>query len=262
MELGIRGRHALVVAASAGLGRATAIGFGGEGARVTLAARREDVLADAAAEVERAGGEAHPVACDLTDPAGIDRLLAAARERFGPVEILVTNSGGPPPGTFDGVDDGAWRGAVDGLLLSVVRLARGTLPAMREAGWGRIVALASVSVRRPIENLVLSNAVRPAVVGLVKSLALEAGGSGVTCNAVATGYTRTERLDGLAAALAGKEGIAPEEVFRRWEASIPAGRIGKPEELADLVLFLASERAAYLNGVTVPFDGGACLCLP
>jgi len=262
MDLGIRGKHALVAAASTGLGRAAAVGLGGEGAKLTLAARTEGTLAEAAAEVEKAGGEAHPVVCDLTDGVAIEKLLRAAKERFGPVEILVTNSGGPPPGTFDAADDEAWGKAVDGLLLSVARLVRGTLPEMKEAGWGRIVALASMSVRRPIENLLLSNAVRPAVVGLVKSLALEAGGSGVTCNAIATGYTKTARLDGLAAALAEKEGIEPEEVFRRWGAGIPAGRIGRPEELADLVLFLASERAAYLNGVTVPFDGGGCLCLP
>jgi len=256
MDLGLAGKSVLVAASSTGIGRAVAVGFGGEGARVTLCARSEESLRAAAAAVEEAGGEALAVVCDLTDPASIDALLEKANDRFGGVDVLVTNSGGPPPGMLDDLDDGQWRTAADSLLYSVVRLVRGVVPHMKETGWGRIVPLVSVSVKQPLENLMLSNAFRPGVVGFAKTLSLELAASGITVNCVAPGFTDTGRLGELAGAKAAATGGTVEDVFRAWEASIPAGRIGRPEELADLVLFLASERAAFLNGLTIAFDGG------
>jgi len=257
MDLGLQGKSALVVASSTGLGRAVAVGFGREGARVTLFARSKESLEEAAREVEGAGGEANPVVGDLTDPATIDTVLRSAHDRFGGVDILVTNSGGPPPGFFPDLSEESWETAFDSLLLSVVRLVRGTVPSMKEKSWGRIVCLVSVSVKQPIGNLVLSNSIRPGVVGLAKSLSGELGPQGITVNCVAPGFTRTGRLDELAAHRAKSEGTTPEEIYRTWESTVPVGRLGKPEELADLVLFLASKRAGYLNGLTIPFDGGS-----
>jgi 3-oxoacyl-[acyl-carrier protein] reductase len=257
MDLGLKGKSALVAASSTGLGRAVAVALGGEGARVTLAARSEENLAAAARAVEAAGGEANPVRCDLTDAASIDALLRAAERRFGGVDVLVTNSGGPPPGTFGDLSEDQWRTAVESLLFSVIRLSRGVLPHMKERKWGRIVSLVSVSVKQPVENLLLSNTIRPAVVGFAKSLSQEVAPYGITVNCVGPGFTRTARLDELAAARAKKSGTTPEAIFRAWEESIPVRRLGKPEELADLVAFLASERAAYLTGLTITFDGGS-----
>ncbi|MFH1679459.1 MAG: SDR family oxidoreductase [Candidatus Eisenbacteria bacterium] len=257
MDLGLGGKSALVAASSTGLGRAVAVALGREGARVTLGARSEENLRAAAREVEEAGGESNPVRCDLTDAASIRALLGAAEKRFGGVDVLVTNSGGPPPGQLADLSEDQWETAVESLLFSVIRLARGVLPHMKEKGWGRIISLVSVSAKQPIENLLLSNTIRPAVVGFAKSLSQEVAPHGITVNCVAPGYTRTGRLDELAAARAERTGAAVEEVFRGWESTIPVGRLGRPEELADLVLFLASERAAYLTGLTVTFDGGS-----
>lgn len=257
MKLGLEGKAALVAASSTGLGRAVAVALGGEGVRVALCARTEPNLREAAAAVEKAGGEALPIVTDLTDGASIDRALHAANERFGGVDILVTNAGGPPPGTFDTVTDEQWEGAVEHLLFSVVRLVRGVLPHMRAKQWGRIIPITSVSVKQPIENLLLSNAVRPGIVGLAKTLSFELAADGITVNCVAPSYTRTARLGELASARAAKTGQTVDQVFGQLAAAIPVGRLGEPEEMADLVLFLASERASFLTGLTIPFDGGS-----
>ena len=257
MDLGLKGKSALVAASSTGLGRAVAVALGGEGARVMLCSRSEKNLAEAVRLVEAAGGEAHAVVCDLTDRASIDLLLAAADDRLGGVDILVTNSGGPPAGGFADADDEKWETAVESLLFSVVRLVRGVLPHMKKKGWGRIIPLVSVSVKQPIENLLLSNAIRPGVVGLAKTLSAEVAAHGITVNCVAPGFTRTGRLDELAAARAAKTGMTVKQVYEAWESTIPTGRLGEPDELADLVLFLASERSAYLTGLTISFDGGS-----
>lgn len=256
MELRLKGKTALVAAASSGLGRAVAEGLGAEGVRVMLCARSEEKLREAAAEVERAGGEAAVAVCDLTDADSIEQLLNTTQDRFGDVDILVTNAGGPPPGLFDQVSDEAWMTALDSMLLSVIRLVRGTVPSMKKKGWGRIISLTSISVRQPLENLLLSNTVRPGIVGLMKSLVMEFAPHGVTWNCVAPGYTRTSRLEELVAHKAEAGGVTMEDVFRSLESGIPTGRVGDPAELADLVVFLSSERAAYLNGLTIPFDGG------
>lgn len=257
MELGLKGKSAFVAASSTGLGRAVAVALGGEGVRVALSARSEEKLREAAKAVEAAGGEALPLVADLTDGASIDRALAAANDRFGGVDILVTNAGGPPPGGFDDLNDGQWESAVDHLLFSVVRMVRGVTPHMKKRKWGRIIPITSVSVKQPVENLMLSNAVRPAVVGLAKSLSFELAPHGITVNCVGPTFTRTARLGELAAAKAAKTGATAEEVFGAWEAGIPIGRLGEPEEMADLVLFLASERASFLTGLTITFDGGS-----
>jgi len=260
MDLGIQGKSALVVASSTGLGRSVAVGFGREGARVTLCARSEEKLAEAARMVEEAGGEANPVVCDIRDGDGIDFVVDSAGKRFGVVDILVTNCGVPPPGLFGDVDEEKWDDAYESIFLSVVRFVRAALPGMRAKGWGRIIPIVSVSAKQPIDNLLISNSLRPGVVGLAKSLSVELASSGITVNCIAPGYTKTDRLEELAgyrAEKTGKTGLKMDDVFREWEESIPVGRLGKPEELADLALFLSSDRAAYLTGNTIAFDGGS-----
>lgn len=257
MELGLGGKTALVAGASAGLGRAVAEELAREGASLVICARGEDRLSGAAGELRRDHGvEVEAVAADLSDPEGVDRVIRAARDRFGGVGILFTNTGGPPAGRFESLTPEAWRGAVRQNLESVLNLVRGVLPAMKEAGWGRIVNCTSVAVKQPIDGLMLSNSVRAAVTGFARTLANEVAGHGVTVNNVLPGYTRTERLVDLAERNASDRGSSVEEAYAQWEREIPAGRLGSPDEIAALVAFLASERAAYITGQSICVDGG------
>ncbi len=248
MKLGIEGRLALVAASSRGLGRAVADELAREGARLVLCARGRDALERAAGEIrDRTGAEVHTVAADLSTEAGVEAAVAVAMEQGG-AEILFTNTGGPPPGPFARHGIEVWRGAVRQNLESVVGLIRGTLPAMERRGWGRIVNCTSVAVKQPVEGLILSNSIRAAVTGMARTLANEVAAKGITVNNVLPGFTRTERLDELAA--------GDPEAFARWEAEIPMGRLGEPAEFAALVAFLCSERAGYLTGTSIPVDGG------
>jgi 3-oxoacyl-[acyl-carrier protein] reductase len=238
MDLGLAGRTAIVCGASSGIGLAVAESLAGEGANVVMFARREDVLER---EATRLG--AVPVAGDVTVEADLERLVATATDRFDGIDVLVNNSGGPPRGPALAVDAQSIRAAVELLLVSAVRLTNLCLPALRASGRGRIVNIASSSVREPIENLALSNAVRPGVVGWAKSLSREVGADGITVNTIAVGRIDTARL---------RESFpGPEEIAR-----IPLRRVGEPRELADVVCFLASEQAAYVTGTVIPVDGG------
>jgi 3-oxoacyl-[acyl-carrier protein] reductase len=245
MDLGIAGRTALVMGASAGIGRAIAAALAREGARVAIASRSRERIADAASAID--GGVA-PFVADTND---LDRLAALPGEvagALGPVEILVANTGGPPlGGTLDHPRE-EWDAAYRSLVLAPRILLEAVLPGMREAGWGRIVNVGSSSMREPIRGLALSNAHRMAAVGLLKTLATEVAADGVTVNSVATGRFATQRLADNAGSMEAAEERAREDV--------PAGRLGTPEEFGDLVAFLCSERAAYLTGVVIPLDGG------
>lgn len=257
MELGIEGRTALVAASSRGLGRASAEALAAEGADLVLCARGRDDLERAAAEIEAAHGvRALPVVADLSQEEDVERLVGEALDAFGGVDILVTNSGGPPPGPFSAHGPGAWRDAYRDLLESAVLLIRGVLPGMRERGWGRIVLVTSIAVKQPVDGLVLSNSLRAGVTGMAKTLSNEVAAEGVTVNTVLPGYTRTERLEQLARSIAEEESIDPSEAEERWREEIPAGRLAEPEEFADAVAFLCSERAAYVTGTAFPVDGG------
>jgi 3-oxoacyl-[acyl-carrier protein] reductase len=257
MDLGLRGRVAIVAASSRGLGKACALELAREGATVVLCARGADRLAAAADEIRAAtGAEVLPIAADLTDPAHILHLADETLRRYGRVDILVTNNGGPPAGYFDDFDDQAWLAAHQGTLLSAVRLIRAVLPAMRAQQWGRIVNITSVAVKQPIDNLLLSNVYRPGVVGLAKTLAAQVATEGITVNNVAPGYTRTDRVLELTQARAAEQGKMVEEALAETTASYPMKRMGEPEELAALVAFLASERASYITGTTIQVDGG------
>lgn len=258
MDLGIAGKVALVGASTGGLGLATARRLAMEGCRVAICGRNRGKLDRARQEVEDAGGGvrvgAYPV--DLTRPEDIESLVARTTADLGPVAILVTNSGGPRPGTFDDATDPLWVEAYHLTFLSAVRLIRLVLPEMKAAGWGRIVNFASRALREPIENLILSNAVRLAVAGMAKTLATEVAPWGITVNNVGPGPTGTDRALELAAARARKKGIDPADELAAAAARIPRGRLATPDEQAAAAAFLASDLAGHINGISLLVDGG------
>lgn len=257
MEFGLEGRVALVAAASKGLGRAIADELAAEGCHLVLCARGAEALEEARSSIEAATGR--QVAALPTDVAKADQveaLVGFAMETFGRVDILVTNGGGPPPGTFDDHGLEAWRAGSAVTLESVVSLIKGVLPGMRERGWGRILNVTSIAVKQPVDGLMLSNSLRAAVTGLARTLANEVAAEGITVNNLMPGYTRTERLEELAGHLASVRGIPEEEAYAGWKAQVPAARIGEPREFAALAAFLASERASYITGQSIAVDGG------
>ncbi|HXG92826.1 MAG TPA: SDR family oxidoreductase [Blastocatellia bacterium] len=258
MDLGLKGRAAIVAAASSGLGRATAMELAREGANVAINARDETELMRSADEIrEAAGVEALAVAGDLTDEASVRRLIAETKTRFGRVDILVANAGGPPAGYFKDFTADDYRQAVELNLISTINLCREAVPHMRERGWGRIVAITSIAAKQPVENLILSNTARAGVLGFMKSLSQQVAAEGITVNTVCPGYHMTERLRKLGELMAQNEGVTVEEIYARWAAMTPMKRIGQPHEFAALVAFLCSERASYLTGTVIQIDGGA-----
>jgi 3-oxoacyl-[acyl-carrier protein] reductase len=257
MDLGLKGKCAIVCAASKGLGRASALALAREGAAVVMCARRPDVLEQAANDIRaETGATVIAVPADVAVPADIERLVRTTVDRLGAIDVLVTNTGGPPSAAFDRIDDADWYAAIESLLMSVVRLARAVLPHMRARGGGRIINVTSISVKQPVQGLVLSNALRAAVTGLAKTLSNELANDRILVNCVAPGYTATDRVVELAAATAQRENIAPEIVHQRIEDKIPMRRMGSPDEFGAAVAFLASARASYLTGITLQVDGG------
>lgn len=257
MDLGLRGRVAIVAAASRGLGRAIAEELAQEGAHLVICARGADALEETRAAIVRAtGATVQAVAADLATREGIDSVLAAANTAFDRIDILVTNAGGPPAGPFEAHDWNAWQRAVDLTLRSAVELTRAVLPGMRARKWGRIINVTSITVKQPVDNLILSNSIRAAVTGFARTLANEVAADGITVNNILPGYTRTERVEQLAQANAKKEGLKPEEILARFEREIPMHRLGEPREFAALAAFLASERASYITAQSIAVDGG------
>jgi 3-oxoacyl-[acyl-carrier protein] reductase len=252
MDLGLSGKVGIVAAASKGLGKAVAFRLSQEGMRVAICARDEQTLHATAQQIRaRTHNEVLAIRADVTRYDDIKNLVAQTVKSFGGVDVLVTNAGGPPPGNFFAFEDSAWEQAFQLTLMSVVRLCREAIPHMRQRGGGRIINIASVSVKQPIENLILSNSLRLAVVGLAKSLANELAPMKITVNTVCPGPTQTERMEQLLRASGNIE-----EARRFWTKDIPMGRMGQPEELADLVAFLASENARYITGTVIQVDGG------
>lgn len=258
MNLGIANKVALVAAASRGLGKAAALALAQEGCAVAIAARRVADLEQAAGEIRTAtGARVLAAPADVASADDCEALMARVRAELGPVEILVNNAGGPRPGVFSDMSDADWLAAVELNLLSAVRLTRLALPEMRARHWGRIINITSLSVKQPIPDLILSNAVRAAVVGMAKTLSLEVAAEGITVNNVCPGHTLTDRVRHLNAARAAAEGRTVDEIMAESLAAIPMRRLGKPEELAALIAFLASQQAAYITGTTIQVDGGA-----
>jgi 3-oxoacyl-[acyl-carrier protein] reductase len=257
MDLGLKGRAALVAGSSKGLGRAVAEALAAEGVDLALCARSEAELQTTAEELSaRYKTNVLPRQLDVTDFAAAAEFVREVHDQYGRLDILVTNAGGPPGGVFEDFDLEDWQGAVDLNFMAGLNLIRAAGPIMRRARWGRIINLTSISVKRPLEGLILSNAVRNAVVGLAKSLATEWAADGITVNNICPGYTRTARVEQLAAKVAGDKGTSPAEVIAGWEATIPVGRLGLPQEIGALAAFLASEQAAFITGQSIAIDGG------
>jgi 3-oxoacyl-[acyl-carrier protein] reductase len=248
VELGMRGRLALVTGASSGLGRACALALAAEGARIAIGARRIDVLEGVAAEARAAGSlDARAYALDLADASSVDAMLAAVREAQGDVDILIANSGPPKAGAAANLTLADWDAAYAPTMRSMLQLVYAVLPAMRARHWGRIVNLSSSAVKTPIANLTLSNAFRAGLLGALKTLSREVAGDGVTINVIATGKIETDRARSFYAAPG---------AWEKQQGDIPFGRFGKPEEFAPLVAFLCGEGARYISGTTIAVDGG------
>ena len=257
MDLGLKDRVAVVAASSQGLGKAVALGLAREGARLALCARTDATLQAAAAEIRReAGVEVLAQALDVTVHEQVRQFVADTAARFGRVDICVANAGGPPSKSFAETTLADWEQATRLNLMSTVYFAKETLPLMQERRWGRFIAITSVTVKQPVEGLILSNTVRSGVSGLVKTLSNEYGPYNVLVNNVCPGYTATARLLSLKDTMAKREGVDAQTIEERWAAQAPLKRIGQPEEFANMVVFLASERASYITGVSIAVDGG------
>ena len=258
MDLGIRGKVAVVAASSRGLGRAVAEALAAEGVSLALCARNERTLTATAASVrERFGVPVLDRAIDVTDPAAVKSLVDETVERFGTVHIGVANAGGPPSKSFAQTTIEDWRCAFELNFMSTLFLVRELLPPMQRQKWGRIVTITSITVKQPTDGLILSNAVRAGVAGLVKSLSNEYARDNILINNVCPGFTATDRLQDVAVAQGAAQGVPPEEIIDRWSRGIPQGRLGRPDELASVVAFLCSEQAAYVTGASLAVDGGA-----
>jgi 3-oxoacyl-[acyl-carrier protein] reductase len=257
MNVSLSGKRALVCGSTAGIGRACADALAGLGASVVLMARDENKLAAALQALPAAGGQRHgTLVADLSKPERVRDVVAADLARSGAYHILINNTGGPPTGPLIDATPEQFRAACDSLLLSAHVLTQALVPGMKQARYGRIINIESTSVKQPIPNLGLSNTVRAAVANWAKTLSQELGPFGITVNNILPGYTATERLGSLVQGRAGKQGVAPAEVEKEMVAAIPAGRFGKPEEIAAAAAFLATPAAAYINGVNLPVDGG------
>jgi 3-oxoacyl-[acyl-carrier protein] reductase len=258
MDLGLKGKVALVSGASRGLGKAVAKTLASEGARLSLASRDPVVLEAAAREIEAdSGSDVDFRPTDVTREDEVAAWVEGARGRFGAIDILVANAGGPPSTRFETTEVSMWKDAIELNLLSTILLCRAVVPFMKEQRSGRIVAITSISAKQPVEGLILSNTARSGVTGLMKTLSNELGPFGIGVNVVCPGYTRTDRLVELAAKISEREGISEEEVHARWTSQIPMARLGEPEELAAVVALLCSERARYVTGTSIQVDGGA-----
>ena len=257
MELELNGRRAFVAGSSDGIGRAVAAGLAAEGMTVMLCARTESKLEALAAELRGAGAErVEFIPANLDDASEIARAVEAAETAFGGIDVLVTNNGGPNPGDFLSMSEEDWLAGYNRTLMSTIRMIRGFLPGMIERGWGRVINITSISVKQPVQRLLLSNTFRAGVTGMARTLSDEVSKHGVTVNNIAPGYIATGRQAQLFRDRAEKAGVTVEDIRSQLTANIPMGRIGVPEEIAHLAVFLASARASYMTGTTIQVDGG------
>jgi 3-oxoacyl-[acyl-carrier protein] reductase len=257
MDLGLQDKVALVTASSRGLGRAVALCLAQEGARVAICARGQEDLASTAADIEaKTGRSVLALPADVADPQVPERIVRETVGRFGRLDILVTNAGGPPPGKFLDLTPQDWDEATRLTLMSAVRLCYAAVPVMREQGEGSILAMTSITVKQPLPNLVLSNSLRLGVTGMVKTLADELAPLGIRINAICPGWTQTTRVDQLLSDRAERSGTTPDLESAKITASIPLGRMGTPDEFAAAAVFLVSSAASFITGVSLLVDGG------
>lgn len=257
MDLGLKGKVALVAGASQGMGRAAALGFAREGAKVAICARGETALNQAADFIRKqTAGEVLVLAADMSKPEDIKNFVNQSAERLGRVDVIVNNAGGPPPGEFMKFTDEDWTNAFNLSFMSTMRMSREAVPHMRKVGGGKVVNITSYSVKEPIAGLVLSNAVRSAVIGLAKTLSRELARDNILFNNVCPGRIDTDRAQKLNKARADRLGRPVEEINKEMAAEVPLGRYGTAEEAGDLIVFLGSDRASYITGTTIAIDGG------
>ena len=258
METGLRGRVVIIAGASQGIGRAAATAFAKEGAKLAIFSRNERSIAQATEELgSKHHVDVHAQALDIMDHDAVQRFVQHTAAKFGRIDVCVPNAGGPPAKNFLSTTLDEWRKAIDTNFLSAVVLAKAVIPHMQKNRWGRIITITSITSKQPIPDLVLSNAVRPAVMALMKSLSVEFGQDNITFNNVGPGYTTTERLGSLAATKAVAAGVTQQEIYKEWATDVPLKRLAAPEEVADAIVWLASERASYITGHTVLVDGGS-----
>jgi 3-oxoacyl-[acyl-carrier protein] reductase len=257
MEFNLAGKTAIVAAASRGIGRAVAQGLAAEGVNLAICARNEPELLTAARQIQSANHvDVLPILADVTKGPDVTDLVLKTSQRFQRIDILVTNAGGPPPGSFESFDDTAWQNAITLNLLSTVRLCREVIPYMKRQQWGRIVNLVSIAAKQPLEGLVLSNSVRAGVIGLAKTLSQEMATYNILVNSICPGWILTERLTSIIEKRSRNRGASYEDELAEVTSDIPLGRCGTVEEIANLAVFLASDRASYITGTTIQVDGG------
>lgn len=258
MDLGLNNKVAIVAASSRGLGKAVAEALAAEGVRLALCARDEKVLRATADSIRgRFGVPVLDRALDVRNAEAVKSFVGATLESYGGVDIGITNAGGPPSKSFAETSVEDWRDAFDLNFMSTLYLVRELLPYMQKQKWGRIVAITSITIKQPTDGLILSNAIRAAVAGLIKSLANEYAKDNILLNNVCPGFTATDRVNDVATAQASAQGVTPDEIVQRWTRNIPLGRLGRPEEFGAMVAFLCSEKAGYMTGTSIAIDGGA-----
>jgi 3-oxoacyl-[acyl-carrier protein] reductase len=258
MDLELKGKRAIVMAASRGLGFAAAVGLAREGCRLVICSRDRDRIDEAAQAIHRdTGADVRAIAADVSSAHEATRLVETAVDAYGGLEIVVHNAGGPPAGETLAMTEPQWQKAFEQNLLSFTRIVHAAVPEMKKAGYGRILTIASSSIKQPIPNLALSNALRAGVWGLAKTLSRELAPQGILVNVIAPGRIQTERIEELDRANAEKTGKSLDDVRRASVASIPLGRLGSPEEFANVIVFLASARASYVTGQAITVDGAA-----
>jgi len=257
MDFGLQGKVVLVAGGSMGLGKAVATELSREGARVSICALDDPNLPKAKEDIEReTGGEVMTVPADLTNMDDARGFVRTSVEQYGTVDILINNAGGPPSVPLLDIDDDLWHLGFKLNLMSTIAMTTEVVPIMKEKKWGRIINMTSISVKQPIDGLILSNTIRSGVIGFAKTLSTELAPYNVTVNSVCPGYTLTDRVRNLSKVVAERENTTPEAIIKGWESTIPMGRLGTPEEFAALVTFLASNRSGYITGAAIQIDGG------